>query len=69
MRSFIAVLIAWLFDEIAFWRIWVSIVVGFMLVGVSYVLIAPTELPFWPAAIAIGFSGLVGLFWERHADS
>ncbi len=69
MRSFIATTIAGLFDELAFWRIWVSIFVGFLIVGVSYVLIAPTELPLWPAAIVIGFSGLGGIFWERHVNS
>jgi hypothetical protein len=70
MRSFIAAvaaLIASQFADLAFWRIWVSLLIGLIIVTGVYIALLPTVFPVWPGLIALVIAGFFGLVWERHA--
>ena len=55
-----------LLNDWSYGRVYVSVIGGFCIVALIYLLVLPSELALWPAVLFILLSGVVGLLWERH---
>lgn len=45
---------------------YVSVIGGFCIVALLYLLALPRELPLWPAVLIMLISGAVGILWESN---
>ena len=67
MQTIIATFFVFLNDW-SYGRVYVSVICGFFIVALIYLLALPSELALWPAVLLILLSGVVGLLWERHSS-
>lgn len=68
LRHLVVVVLALFGDPTYLARVWVSILMGAVLVAMGYWFFFPRVLPMWPGAVAILIAAVVGVAWE-HASS
>lgn len=56
------------FMDWSYGRIYVSMIGGFCIVALLYLLALPSEPQLWPEVLVVLLSGVVGLLWERHSS-
>lgn len=54
------------FIDWSYGRMYVSVIGGFCIVALLYLLALPRELPLWPAVLIMLISGAVGILWESN---
>lgn len=57
-----------LFGDTGSLRVYASIVAGFGMSGLMYVLWLPLDAPLWPAVVTVSLFTVIGLCWERQAS-
>lgn len=67
IRHLVIILVA-LIGDLTHVRLWLCITGGSCVVALAYFIALPFVLPVWLALMVVGMSGIIGLYWERHAS-